>query len=132
MTKSTHFISIKASYYAEDYSKLYINENGKVARGVPIHYLWLWFPIYFFILCSSQKCLDTQVNLSTTFHTQADEQAERMVQTLEDIMRACISDFKCNLDDHLPLFEFSYKHSYHLCIGMTPFEVLFGKGVGFL
>ena len=38
--------------------------------------------------------------------------AERTIQTLEDILRACIIDFKGNLDKHLPSVEFAYNNSF--------------------
>ena len=56
---------------------------------------------------SFQKELGTQVNLSTAFHPQTDGQAERTIQTLEDMLRACIIDFKGSWDDHLSLIEFA-------------------------
>ncbi|XP_060200298.1 uncharacterized protein LOC132628537, partial [Lycium barbarum] len=56
-----------------------------------------------------------------------DGQAEHTIQTLEDMLRACVLDFKGNWDDHLPLIEFSYNNSYHASIGMTPFEALYGR-----
>ena len=42
-------------------------------------------------------------------------------------MWACVIDFKGNLDDHLPLIEFSYNNSYHSSISMIPFEELYGR-----
>ncbi|GJW59837.1 putative reverse transcriptase domain-containing protein [Tanacetum coccineum] len=45
-------------------------------------------------------------------HPQADGQSERMIQTLEDIMRACVIDFD---------------GSYHLSIRCAPFEALYGR-----
>ncbi|XP_070025590.1 uncharacterized protein [Nicotiana sylvestris] len=41
-----------------------------------------------------QQGLGTQVNLSTTFHLQTDGKAERTIQTLEDMLHACVLDFK--------------------------------------
>ncbi|KAH0651615.1 hypothetical protein KY284_031527 [Solanum tuberosum] len=76
---------------------------------------------------SFQKRFSTIVKLSRAFHPQTDGQAEHTIQTLEDILRACLIDFKGNWDDHLPLIEFSYNNSYHTSIGMAPFEALYGR-----
>ena len=59
-----------------------------------------------------QKGLGTQVKLSTTFHPKIDGQVERTIHTLEDMLRACVIDFKGNWGDHSPLIEFSYNNSY--------------------
>ena len=56
---------------------------------------------------SFQKGLGTQVNLSTTIHPQTDWEAERTIQTLEDMLRACVIDFTGSWNDHLPLLEFA-------------------------
>ncbi|KAH0678966.1 hypothetical protein KY284_020051 [Solanum tuberosum] len=71
--------------------------------------------------------LGSKVNLSTAFHPQINGQEERTIQTLEDMLRACLIDFKGNWDDHLPLIEFSYNNSYHSSIHMAPYEALYGK-----
>ncbi|KAK6784354.1 hypothetical protein RDI58_017809 [Solanum bulbocastanum] len=65
------------------------------------------------------------VNLSTAFHPQTDGQDEHTIQTLEDMLRASVLDFKGNWDDHIPLIEFSYNNSYHLSIGMALVEALY-------
>jgi hypothetical protein len=49
------------------------------------------------------------------------------IQTLEDMIRACVIDFGGNWDSHLPLVEFSYNNSYHTSIGVAPFEALYGR-----
>ena len=74
-----------------------------------------------------QNGLGTQVKLNTTFHSQTDGEAEPTIHTLEDILRACVIDFKGNWDDHLPLIEFSYNNSYHSSISIDPFEALYGR-----
>ncbi|GKB95025.1 putative reverse transcriptase domain-containing protein [Tanacetum coccineum] len=38
-----------------------------------------------------QKVLETRLDLSTALHPVADGQSERMIQTLEDIMMACVT-----------------------------------------
>ncbi|XP_070008984.1 uncharacterized protein [Nicotiana sylvestris] len=67
----------------------------------------------------AEKGLGTQVNLNTAFYPQTDGQAERTIQTLEDMLRACVLDFKVNWDDHLPLIEFAYNNSYHFSMKMA-------------
>ncbi|WMV41379.1 hypothetical protein MTR67_034764 [Solanum verrucosum] len=53
--------------------------------------------------------------------------ARLFIQTLEDMLRVCVIDFKGNWDDHLPLIEFAYINSYHSSMGMALFEALYGK-----
>ncbi|GJS76972.1 putative reverse transcriptase domain-containing protein [Tanacetum coccineum] len=54
-------------------------------------------------------------------------QSERTIQTLEDMLRACVIDFGNGWVKHLPLVEFSYKNSYHASIKAAPFEALYGR-----
>ncbi|GJS65593.1 putative reverse transcriptase domain-containing protein [Tanacetum coccineum] len=52
-----------------------------------------------------QKALGTRLDLSTAYHPQTDGQSERTIQTLEDMLRACVIDFGGSWDVHLPLAE---------------------------
>ncbi|GJU55973.1 putative reverse transcriptase domain-containing protein [Tanacetum coccineum] len=54
-------------------------------------------------------------------------QIERTIQTLEDMLRACVKDFEKGWDRHLPLIEFSYDNNYHTSIKTAPFEALYGR-----
>ncbi|GKD91958.1 putative reverse transcriptase domain-containing protein [Tanacetum coccineum] len=45
--------------------------------------------------------------MSTAYHPQTDSQSERTIQMLEDMMRACVIEFRKGWDRHLPLVEFS-------------------------
>ncbi|GJQ96549.1 putative reverse transcriptase domain-containing protein [Tanacetum coccineum] len=108
-------------------AKIYVNEI--VARhGVPVSIVsdrdgrftsnfWQDF----------QEELGTRLHMSTAFHPQTDGQSERTIQTLEDMLRACVIDFGGNWDDHLPLVEFAYNNSYHASIKMPPYEMLYGR-----
>nr|GEY50964.1 hypothetical protein [Tanacetum cinerariifolium] len=71
--------------------------------------------------------LGTQLDMSTAYHPQTDGQSKRTIQTLEDMLRACVIDFGKGWDRHLPLAEFSYNNSYHTSIKAAPFEALYGK-----
>ncbi|GKB90338.1 putative reverse transcriptase domain-containing protein [Tanacetum coccineum] len=74
-----------------------------------------------------QKALGTRLDMSTDYHPQTDRQSEHTIQTLEDMLRACVIDFGGNWDVHLPLAEFSYNNSYHSSIRCAPFEALYGR-----
>ncbi|GJX81786.1 putative reverse transcriptase domain-containing protein [Tanacetum coccineum] len=52
---------------------------------------------------------------------------KELIQTLEDMLRACVIDFGKGWDRHLPLIEFSYNNSYHTSIKAAPFEALYGR-----
>ena len=71
--------------------------------------------------------LGTRVDLTTAFHPQTDGQSERTIQTLEDMLRACVLDFGGSWAEHLPLVEFSYNNSFQASIQMAPYEVLYGR-----
>nr|GFC62103.1 uncharacterized protein [Tanacetum cinerariifolium] len=74
-----------------------------------------------------QKALGTRLDMSTAYHPEIDGQSERTVQTLEDMLRACMIDFRNGWERHLPLVEFSYNNSYHASIKAAPFEALYGR-----
>ncbi|GJW96158.1 putative reverse transcriptase domain-containing protein [Tanacetum coccineum] len=74
-----------------------------------------------------EKALGTNLDMSTAYHPQTDGQSERTIQTLEDMLRACVIDFGNGWVRHLPLVEFSYNNSYHASIKAAPFEALYGR-----
>ncbi|GJS52315.1 putative reverse transcriptase domain-containing protein [Tanacetum coccineum] len=127
LTKSAHFLPIREDYKTEKLAKIYVNEI--VARhGVPVSIIsdrdgrftsHLWQAL--------QEALGTRLDMSTAYHPQTDGQSERTIQTLEDMLRACVMDFGGSWDTHLPLIEFSYNNSYHTSIKCAPFEALYGR-----
>nr|GEW46487.1 reverse transcriptase domain-containing protein [Tanacetum cinerariifolium] len=71
---------------------------------------------------SLNKALGTRLDMSTAYHPETDGQSERTIQTLEDMLPACVLNFGKGWDKHLPLVEFSYNNSYHTSIKAAPFE----------
>ncbi|GKB69131.1 putative reverse transcriptase domain-containing protein, partial [Tanacetum coccineum] len=65
--------------------------------------------------------------MSTTYHPETDGQSKRTIQTLEDMLRACVIDFGNGWIKHLPLVEFLYNNCYHASIKAAPFEALYGR-----
>ncbi|GJQ93499.1 putative reverse transcriptase domain-containing protein [Tanacetum coccineum] len=100
LTKTAHFLAMRDDYSTERLAKLYIDEI--VARHrVPMSII-------------SDR--DGRYG-----------QSERMIQTLVDMLRACVIDFGGNWDVHLSLAELSYNNSYHSSIRCAPFEALYGR-----
>ncbi|GJR81700.1 putative reverse transcriptase domain-containing protein [Tanacetum coccineum] len=71
--------------------------------------------------------MGTRLDMSTAYHPETDRQSNRTIQTLEDMLRACVIDFGDGWEGHLPLIEFSYNNSYHASIKAAPFEALYGR-----
>ncbi|GJR77500.1 putative reverse transcriptase domain-containing protein [Tanacetum coccineum] len=120
LTKSAHFLPMKETDSTEKLTRLYMKEI--VARhGIPVSIISdrdshftsrVWQSLH--------KALGTQLDLSTAYHPQTDGQSERTIQTLEDMLRACVIDFGNGWDRHLPLVEFLYNNSYHTSIKAAP------------
>ncbi|KAJ9558260.1 hypothetical protein OSB04_012874 [Centaurea solstitialis] len=127
LTKSAHFLAIRESSSAEVLADTYVKEI--VARhGVPVTIISdrdVRFTSRFW--GKFHEDLGTRLQFSTTFHPQTDGQSERTIQTLEDMLRACVLDFRGSRDNYLSLAEFSYNNSYHASIGMPPYEMLYGR-----
>ena len=127
LTKSAHFIPICMTYKMEKLAELYIKEVVRL-HGVPTSIVSDRDPRFtsrFWV--SLQEALGTKLKLSSAYHPQTDGQTERTIQTLEDLLRACVLDHRGDWEECLPLVEFSYNNSYHSSLGMAPFEVLYGR-----
>ncbi|KAA0041712.1 reverse transcriptase [Cucumis melo var. makuwa] len=100
LTKMTRFIPIKMTSTLDQLARLYVDKI---------------------------KAMGTGLKFSTSFHPQTDGQSERTIQTLEDMLRACVLQLKGSWDTHLPLMEFAYNNNYQSSIGMAPYEALYGR-----
>lgn len=74
-----------------------------------------------------QKSMWTKVNFSVTFHPQTEDQSERTLHILEDLLRAYALDMQTSWDKHLHSVEFSYNNNYHSRILMAPSEAPYGR-----
>ncbi|GKE08549.1 putative reverse transcriptase domain-containing protein [Tanacetum coccineum] len=127
LTKSAIFTPIRETDSTEKLERLYIKEV--VARhGIPVSIICDRDPRFTSHFWRSlQKALGTSLDMSTAYHPETDGQSERTIQTLEDMLRACVIDFGNGWIKHLPLVEFSYNNSYHASIKAAPFEALYGR-----
>nr|GFC22250.1 putative reverse transcriptase domain, ribonuclease H-like domain, aspartic peptidase domain protein [Tanacetum cinerariifolium] len=84
LIKSAHFLPIRENDPLDKLARLYLN------RIV--------------------KALGTDICMSTSYHLENEDQSERTIQTLKDMLRACVIDFGKGWVKHLPLAEFSYNN----------------------
>nr|GEV71567.1 putative reverse transcriptase domain-containing protein [Tanacetum cinerariifolium] len=127
LTKSAHFLPKKKTDSIEKLAELYLKEIV-YKHGVPESVISdrdRFFTSSFWV--SLQNTLGTQLDLSTAYHPETDGQSKRTIQTLEDMLRACVIDFGSSWDKHLPLVKFSYNNSYHASIKAALFEALYGR-----
>nr|GEY83632.1 putative reverse transcriptase domain-containing protein [Tanacetum cinerariifolium] len=127
LTKSAYFLPMHEDYKIDRLARLYLNEI--IARyGVSILIISdrdSRFRLRFWQ--SMQEALGIRLDMSITYHPQTDGQSERTIQTLEDMLRAYVLDFKGSWDVHLLLVEFSYNNSYHSRVRCASFEALYGR-----
>ena len=129
LTKSAHFLPINVEDSLEKFAKLYVDEIVRL-HGVLVSIVSDRDPRFTSRFWPSlQAALGTRLHFSTAFHPQTDGQSERKrtIQTSEDMLRACVMEFKGSWDTHLALMEFSYNNTYQASIEMAPFEALYGR-----
>jgi hypothetical protein len=66
------------------------------------------------------------LNFSTPAHPQTDGQSERVIEILEDTLRAYVLDFGNEWIESLSYAELAYNNNYQSSIGMAPLETLYG------
>nr|GEU95146.1 putative reverse transcriptase domain-containing protein [Tanacetum cinerariifolium] len=127
--KSKYSIHLSSDKMYQDLKKLYWWPNMK---AIIAEYVGKY------LTCSRVKAecqkpfgllnaLGTQLDMSTAYHLETDRQSERTIQTLEDMLRACVIDFGKGWEKHLPMVDISYNNSYHDSIKVAPFEALYGR-----
>nr|GEX17715.1 putative reverse transcriptase domain, ribonuclease H-like domain, aspartic peptidase domain protein [Tanacetum cinerariifolium] len=127
LTKSAHFLPIREDDSMDKLTKLYLKEVV-TRHGIPLLIISDRDPRFASNFWRAfQKALGTRLDMSTAYHLQTDGQSESTIQTLEDMLRACVIDFENGWERHLPLVEFSYNNNYHASIKAAPFEALYGR-----
>ncbi|GJT75701.1 putative reverse transcriptase domain-containing protein [Tanacetum coccineum] len=127
LTKSAHFLPMREDDTLEKLTRQYLKEVVS-KHGVPVSIISDRdgkFTSHFWK--SLNKALGTRLDMSTAYHPETDGQSERTIQTLEDMLRACVLNFGKGWDRYLPLVEFSYNNSYHTSMKATLFKALYGR-----
>nr|GFA90490.1 putative reverse transcriptase domain-containing protein [Tanacetum cinerariifolium] len=127
LTKFAIFTPIRETNPMDKLERIYLKEVA-TRHGIPVSIISDRDPRFASNFWRSfQNDLGTRLDMSTAYHPETDGQSERTIQTLEDMLRACVINFGKGWDNHLPLVESSYNNSYHANIKAAPFEALYGR-----
>ena len=127
LTKSAHFLPVLLDYSMDHLAELYVSEIFKL-HGIPLLIVSDHNPRFTSRFWKElQLAFGKRLNFSTAFHPQTNEQSERVIQVLEDMLRGCELDFSGSWDRYIPLMEFAYNNSYQSNISMAPYEALYGR-----
>nr|KYP56938.1 Transposon Ty3-G Gag-Pol polyprotein [Cajanus cajan] len=127
LTKWAHFLPVNIKWSLEKLTPLYEREIVRLHGGPSSIILDrdLRFTSRFWQ--SLHQAFGTKLRLSSAYHPQMDDQSERTIHSLEDLLRACALDHLGSWEEVLPLVEFTYNNNFHDSIGMAPFEALYGR-----
>ena len=105
LTKSSHFLPVRIKFSLDRLAELYINEILRL-HGVLVTIMSDRDPRFTSRFWPKlQNALGATLHFSIAFHPQTDGQSEKTIQTLEDMLRACVLDFKGFWVKYLPLVE---------------------------
>jgi len=110
LTKSAHLLAVNLRMSMAKLAQLYILEIVRL-NGVPSSIVFDRDPRFtsrFWQML--QDALGSSLRLSSAYHPQTDGQSERVIQSLEDLLRTCILDHLGSWDEVLPLVEFTYNN----------------------
>ncbi|GJU02704.1 putative reverse transcriptase domain-containing protein [Tanacetum coccineum] len=111
LTKSAIFMPMRETDPLDKLARMYLKEVV-TKHGIPVSIICDRDPRFSSNFWKSlQKALGTSLDMSTAYHPETDGQSERTIQTLEDMLRACVIDFGNGWVKQLPL----------------PFEALYGR-----
>lgn len=127
LSKTSHLIPVKSTYKTMEIADIFMREILWL-HGIPrvvISYRDVKFTSIFWKTLFSG--LGTQIQFSIAYHPQMDGQTERLNQILEDMLRMFVMQQLHKWEDYLHLVEFAYNNGCHESLGMSPFEVLYGR-----
>ena len=127
LTKLAHFIPVRTDHSLDKIAELYIKEIVRFHR-IPISIISYRDPRFTSRFWGKlQEAMGTRLNFSTAFHPQTDGQSERVIHSPEDMLRSYAINYEGSWDQHIRLAEFMYNNSFQSSIGITPYEVLYGR-----
>ena len=127
LSKQVHYAATTSNVTAPGLANIFFHEIIR-HHGVPLTIVSdrdTRFTSHFW-KCLWDK-LGTKLAMSTAYHPQTDGQTERANRTLEDMLRAYVSQRQDDWDQHLVAAEIATNNSVHASTGFTPYYLNTGQ-----
>lgn len=127
LSKYSHFVLLKHPYTAKSIAELFVKEvvrlhgipSSIISDRDPLFVSHFWMELF--------KLQGTKLKMSSAYHLETDGQTEVVNRCLESYLRCFASDHPKTWSLWVPWAEFWYNTTFHVSIGKTPFEVVYGR-----
>ena len=119
MLRPNYMASAIANLFMEIVGKLHGMSRSLVSNRDPLFVSHFWQELF--------KLSETKLRMSFAYHPQSDGQIEVMNRVIEQYLRSFVHHHPSSWGKFIIWAEWSYNTSVHAAIGLTPFEITFGK-----
>lgn len=127
LSKYSHFLLLKHPYTAKSVAELFVREIVRL-HGVPLSIISDRDPLFMsHFWLELFRLQGTKLKMSSAYHPETDGQTEVTNRCLESYLRCFASEQPKTWSHWIPWAEFWYNSTFHVSIGKTPFEVVYGR-----
>jgi hypothetical protein len=127
LSKYSHFLLLKHPYTAKSVAELFVKEIVRL-HGIPLSIVSDRDPVFISHFWRELfKLQGTQLKMSSAYHPETDGQTEVINRCLEGYLRCFAADQPKSWASWIPWAEYCYNTTYHVSIGKSPFEVVYGR-----